>query len=122
MLIIILILVICMCTLPSWGTHVSQVKTFTPKYGYANYRQFRREFDKREGKWTQLEGFDKSLKACDHEVQTLETSIHANIFTFNNIGMIMSNPLYYWLAIWHIRQYIKKNFPKTKEKIRLHQW
>ncbi len=90
----------------SWYIHILQVKTFCEKYGRASYKSFIREFNKYNWK---DDIFSKSLFDRDNK-----SIFHASIIQFNNIGMIMRNPIDWCLVCLYVYNY-GKNIEKKKE-------
>lgn len=78
--------------------HIDMVKQHTEMYEYSSFDEFKNQFNKQS--WDTLNSDD--LISLNHR-----SRIYAGIIEFNNIGMIMENPIEYLKAKRFITKYIK---------------
>jgi competence protein ComGC len=106
----ILILTILIFLIVHWIVHISMVKNEGCKYGWGTFKRFKKEFDKYE--WNN-HGYSSSLfNYCEGGY------IHADIYKFNNKGMIMRDPFSYLLS----KIYIRKHCSYVKPKRNVVKW
>lgn len=93
-----------------WYNHITTVKTSVKKYGYANYKKFKREFLK-------CSSDDLQFSAIDYKLGYKHNCIDYDLIVFNDIGMIINNPIsYLFVCIYIFRIH------KQKDKERLYKW
>lgn len=97
-----------------WLVHVSQVKDSSSVYGWGNYQKFIREFEKCE--WDNEDG-EYKYSMWDRE---RGAKFHASIIEFNNIGMIINNPIDYVRVDMYVKKFYKNKFGVKKKNI--HTW
>ena len=78
-------------------------KDSVDEYGWGNFKNFKKEFEKRE--WFYESLFPDSLFGYDH----YKTKIHASIVKFDNKGMLL-NPIAYLKMLIFKKKYINENF------------
>ena len=109
-----------------WISNISQVKsnqTFLDQhnFGFASFEKFKENFDNIN--WSYDKNWEWSLFYYDeNSFAECNSKIHADIFMFNHIGMIMKTPIDYWRAIIYVHKYIKEHFKYDMKKEKLYQW
>lgn len=93
-------------SLTYWDTHREMTKRGHKPCGKAGYKEFRREFEKRE--WIKMKGYDDCLEAEDG------SRIFASTFTFDGKEMLIRNPFSYMMCYLKHTKYYKKKYPKRK--------
>lgn len=93
-----LLFIFILYSIVEWLTHISMVKDHTDIYGYANYQKFKREFVKQKWNYIWRTGLFNS---------NTNSKIHAGIIQFNGIGMIINNPVSYFLCMMYVKKHIK---------------
>lgn len=93
-----------------WAVHISMVKDQEVEYGWAGYKEFKREFVKY--RWN-IEGWEEGLYSRE-----CYSKCHASIILFGGKGMIMVTPIDYYLVTRHIKHY-KRN---EKKKLNVIKW
>ena len=124
----VIFIVVCLIFFGSWICNRNQVKqnqcmAEQNMYGKASFAKFKENFDKTS--WVHKREWKWSLFYEDKKNYTGNTSeIHADIFMFNHIGMIMKTPIDYWKAIRYTHKYIKTHFPEdlNKKNIKTYKW
>ncbi|QNR65401.1 hypothetical protein IAQ67_16025 [Paenibacillus peoriae] len=105
-MVIIIVGLVFMAQIP-WMSHLMMTRKFTDAYGFGNVKKFKENFHKYN--WTPLKltkGFKDEENGCD---------LYADIIKFESKGMLINNPISYWL----ICRYVKKQLtPKTNKKIK----
>lgn len=112
-LVVAIFVLMLVLLLAIWYDHISTVKTVmaTYKYGYANYRKFKREISK--SSFDDLE-FSAVKYACHYNKHNC---VDYSLIAFNDIGMIINNPIsYLFVCIYIFRIH------KQKDKERLYKW
>lgn len=124
---IFIIVLSIMLFFEGWFSHKSQVKknqymSEQNMYGKASFDKFRKEFD--SVLWTHDKEFKWSLFYYKENSYECISEIHADIFMFNHIGMIMKTPIDYWKAIRYAHKYIKTHFADDlkRKNTKLYKW
>lgn len=86
-----------------WFMHIDRVKSNCCKYGWASFNLFKKKIMELDGQWEWDLRFPNSLF---HN----ESKVHAYIYKFNEIGMIMRTPIDFLMAELFVRKYIRKRF------------
>jgi hypothetical protein len=96
-----------------WIFHIQMTKDRTHTYGWANYKKFRHQFDKR--KWV----FNEDYGLYSNKDNSCYYFAHLNVIKFDDKGMLIHNPVSYWLTRFYVRSYIKQNnlYKKTKGNV-----
>jgi len=85
LLLLSLIGVFIIITLIGWTVHLEMTKEDVSEYGYGNYSDFKKEFNKKE--WTRNKMYPKSFF---NDIGFLDNHIHARIIKFDNKGMCLT--------------------------------
>ena len=109
----VLILLVAFCIyLTVWISKISQVKKYLNRdyesYGWASFKKFKNELNKIN--WEHKKDWKYSLFLYVGDSCKLDSQIHADIFSFHRIGMIMKTPIDYWRANAYIHKYVKEHF------------
>ncbi|WP_339304301.1 hypothetical protein NST33_17820 [Paenibacillus sp. FSL L8-0435] len=80
-----------------WLTHISMTKSSTESCGWANYKQFKENWNKYE--WTPLRHYPKFFENEEHKCY-----FHVGVIKFENKGMKIRDPISYWLAKRYVRK------------------
>lgn len=86
-----------------WIIHISQTKCFSKHYGYGSFKDFRKQFQKYN--WSNDNVFRYGLWDRENKCE-----FHASIVKFNDIGMILKNPIDWLLVRIFVFKYVKNNF------------
>lgn len=78
-----------------WQVHMEMTKENSKVCGKGNYKKFIEEFEK-------INWIEGTLYKNSYFDYGSDSEIHANIFRFNGIGMIMKTPWDYWI----VRKYL----------------
>lgn len=97
------------------STHKKMTTDKTKQWGYGNFETFKREFEKIE--WEEVDIWEDSF--FDYSTNS---KIHASIFQFNGIGMVISRPTDYRKVMKFLDEKIKERLPKSKNKKGTYQW
>ncbi|QAV18915.1 hypothetical protein PC41400_15010 [Paenibacillus chitinolyticus] len=85
-----------------WLTHIIMTRDFTNQYGWGNYNNFIKEFNKytwsREN-WTDGKSLWDRQNNC---------KFFASIIEFESKGMVLSSPISLWRAKKYVRKYYKE--------------
>lgn len=102
-----LVVVLFLCPLINWLTHMEMTKGDGKHYswGYGSFKNFKQEFEKYE--WDDERWYGKSLWNREHKCE-----YHASIITFGGHGMVMKTPIDLILVRVYIRRYFKTKYPK----------
>lgn len=99
----IISLIFAFWTIADWQSHWAMTKGCTKQqWGYGNHKDFVREFNKHE--WKNEGRGGTSLWDRENNCQ-----IHAGIYKFNDIGMVLRTPWDFLMIRWFIRNYCKPN-------------
>lgn len=97
-----------------WSVHISMTKEDSKKYGWGNYKKFIREFNKYnwdDKGWNIGKPHNPSFWDRENKCK-----LHADIIKFNDIGMVINNPIDLQRVKKHMKQYyIEKYNP-------IHKW
>lgn len=97
-----------------WLAHVMMVRDEGIDYGWASYDRFKKEFNKVD--WRYEEDFKRSLFGHEERLTfTNRDMYHAGVIKFNYKGMIMYDPISYFMSGLYVRSYIKKNGLRRKK-------
>lgn len=105
-IVIIVLIIFGFYLLIDWLTHIGMTKDHTTKSGWTGYKKFVEHFSKVDWK---AESFWAG--SCWDRLNDCE--YHANIIKINGAGMIINNPISYFLVKQYVRNYLK---PQNKVK------
>lgn len=101
-----IVVILALMNIP-WNVHTEMTKENTNIHGKSNYKKFIMEFEKVE--WITDDNYKSS-----YFNSKINSEIHADIFKFNGIGMIMKTPYDYWMVRKYLRNVEKKRNAKLE--------
>lgn len=96
-----------------WLVHISMVRDSCHTYGWAGFKKFREHFDKTE--WVyENDIYGEGLFGVTGRYQ--KDKYFASIIKFDDIGMIINNPISSLLVKLYVKGYIQKNHSREVGK------
>lgn len=95
----------------NWNTHRFNTINKTNVWGYGNFKQFKKEFNKIEWRYDSL--FPSSFFCADPR----GTEIHAGVIKFNNKGMVLTPLAYIPVHIFLYRMKKRTKFTKKYKNL-----